>query len=285
MLKITYIAHSSFFIETDRTCLLFDYYTGTIPKVPVGKKLYVFASHRHGDHYSKKIFDLKNEYKDVHYLLSSDIEKIEDDSISYLKDNIVYFDSNIEVSTYLSNNKHVRSVSKKIFDLKNEYKDVHYLLSSDIEKIEDDSISYLKDNIVCFDSNIEVSTYLSNDEGIAFMVKVDGYTLYHAGDLNNWDWIGEDKEWLDWQKNLYHAELEKMKDFDIDVAFIPLDPRLEDNYHEGITDFLKVCHTRYIVPMHCWNKYDVIERFIEEQGHKDQVLSFTQEGEVMDVKI
>lgn len=85
MLKITYIAHSSFFIETDRTCLLFDYYTGTIPKVPVGKKLYVFASHRHGDHYSKKIFDLKNEYKDVHYLLSSDIEKIEDDSISYLR--------------------------------------------------------------------------------------------------------------------------------------------------------------------------------------------------------
>ncbi len=58
------------------------------------------------------------------------------------------------------------------FNLKKEYKDVHYLLSSDIEKIEDDSISYLKDNIVCFDSNIEVSTYLSNDEGIAFMVKV-----------------------------------------------------------------------------------------------------------------
>lgn len=226
MLKITYITHSSFFIETDRTCLLFDYYTGTIPKVPVGKKLYVFASHRHGDHYSKKIFDLKNEYKDVHYLLSSDIEKIEDDSISYLKDNIVYFDS-----------------------------------------------------------NIEVSTYLSNDEGIAFMVQVDGYTLYHAGDLNNWNWAGEDKEWLDWQKNLYHTELEKMKDFDIDVAFIPLEPRLEDNYHEGVTDFLKVCHTRYIVPMHCWNKYDVIERFIEEHGHKDQVLSFTQEGEVMDVKI
>lgn len=41
MLKITYITHSSFFIETDRTCLLFDYYTGTIPKVPEGKKLYV----------------------------------------------------------------------------------------------------------------------------------------------------------------------------------------------------------------------------------------------------
>ena len=159
------------------------------------------------------------------------------------------------------------------------------MLSSDIEKKEDDSISYLKDNIVYFDFNIEVSTYLSNDEGIAFMVQVDGYTLYHAGDLNNWDWVGEDKEWLDWQKNLYHTELEKMKDFDIDVAFIPLDPRLEDNYHEGVTDFLKVCHTRYIVPMHCWNKYDVIERFIEEQGHKDQVLSFTQEGEVMDVKI
>ena len=39
MLKITYITHSSFFLETDRTCLLFDYYTGTIPKVPEGKKM------------------------------------------------------------------------------------------------------------------------------------------------------------------------------------------------------------------------------------------------------
>ena len=69
MLKITYIAHSSFFIETDCTCLLFDYYTGIIPKVPKGKKVYVFASHRHGDHYSKKIFDLNTMMFIIYYLV------------------------------------------------------------------------------------------------------------------------------------------------------------------------------------------------------------------------
>ena len=226
MLKITYITHSSFFIETDHTCLLFDYYTGSIPKVPQGKKLYVFASHRHSDHYSSQIFELKKE--------------------------------NLEI---------------------------RYLLSNDIEKVEDSSVSYLKEDVVWFDDFLEVCTYPSNDEGLAFLVKVDGYTLYHAGDLNNWDWKGEDANWLEWQKKLYHQQLEKMKDENIDVAFIPVDPRLEENYYEGAVDFLKVCHARYIVPMHCWKKYEIIHKLINEHVNSDQVLSFTQEGETMNVEI
>lgn len=226
MLKITYIAHSSFFIETDHTCLLFDYYTGDIPRVPEGKKLYVLASHRHSDHYSNKIFELKDFYPDVHYLLSDDIEKVEDDSISYLKDDIVWFNS-----------------------------------------------------------DLEVCTYKSNDEGIAFLVEVDGYTLYHAGDLNNWDWIGEDPEWLKSQEELYHTQLNKLKDTSIDVAFVPVDPRLEDNYYKGATDFMEACHPHYIVPMHCWNKYDIIHKLIDEHIDEEHVLSFVQPGETMNVEI
>lgn len=226
MLKITYIAHSSFFVETTHTCLLFDYYTGTIPKVPEGKKLYVFASHRHSDHYSKKIFELKDIYPDVRYLLSDDIEKVEGETISYLKDDIVWFDS-----------------------------------------------------------LIEVSTYKSNDEGIAFLVDVDGYTIYHAGDLNNWDWIGEDPKWLESQKNLYHTQLNKLKDTHIDVAFVPVDSRLEENYYKGALDLVEACHPSYIVPMHCWNKYDIIHKLIEDYIDKDQVLSFVEPGETMHVEI
>ena len=70
-MKVTFITHSSYFVELDHCCLLFDYYQGDVPQVD--KPLYVFASHSHGDHFSPAIFQLAQEEKKVHYLLSDDI--------------------------------------------------------------------------------------------------------------------------------------------------------------------------------------------------------------------
>ena len=50
-MKITYIHHSSFMAELEHTALLFDYFEGDIPEIPEDKPLFVFASHRHGDHF------------------------------------------------------------------------------------------------------------------------------------------------------------------------------------------------------------------------------------------
>lgn len=72
-MKVTYIHHSAFLVETDSACLLFDYFQGTLPDIPEDKPLYVFASHRHPDHFSKVIFNLAESHKDIHYILSFDI--------------------------------------------------------------------------------------------------------------------------------------------------------------------------------------------------------------------
>ena len=56
-MKITYIHHSSFMAELDHAVLLFDYFEGNIPETDRAKPLFVFASHRHGDHFSRSIFD------------------------------------------------------------------------------------------------------------------------------------------------------------------------------------------------------------------------------------
>ena len=72
-MKITYIHHSAFLAETEHACLLFDYFKGSLPKLPEGKRLYIFASHRHPDHFSKVIFDIAAENGDTVLLLSSDI--------------------------------------------------------------------------------------------------------------------------------------------------------------------------------------------------------------------
>ena len=56
-MKITYIHHSSFLVEMEQIALLFDYFEGEIPEIRQDQLLIVFASHRHGDHFSPGIFE------------------------------------------------------------------------------------------------------------------------------------------------------------------------------------------------------------------------------------
>jgi len=57
-MEITYIGHSGFMMEWDSCYWLFDYYKGEIPEIKKDKKLFVFASHNHRDHFNPAIFQL-----------------------------------------------------------------------------------------------------------------------------------------------------------------------------------------------------------------------------------
>ena len=74
-MKVTYIHHSSYLVETDSVTMLFDYFQGELPEIPEKKPLYVFASHRHGDHFSEVIFELAKKYENTIFVLSYDIEE------------------------------------------------------------------------------------------------------------------------------------------------------------------------------------------------------------------
>ena len=41
------------------------------------------------------------------------------------------------------------------------------------------------------DHGIQLETLLSNDSGVAFILKTKDGSIYHAGDLNDWYWQGE----------------------------------------------------------------------------------------------
>lgn len=72
-MHIKYLSHSGFFVECERHALLFDYWKGTLPPVPAGKQLFIFASHHHPDHYDPAIFRYGEAVSDTHYLLGCDI--------------------------------------------------------------------------------------------------------------------------------------------------------------------------------------------------------------------
>ncbi|MEA5082619.1 MAG: MBL fold metallo-hydrolase [Lachnospiraceae bacterium] len=74
-MKISYIHHSCFSIELEKSILLFDYYQGTLPNFNPEKAIYVFSSHNHNDHFSFSIFAIMEMYPNVHYIFSKDIKK------------------------------------------------------------------------------------------------------------------------------------------------------------------------------------------------------------------
>ena len=78
-MKLTYIFHSGFVLETEHTILVFDYWldpSGVMEDVLRKQKpIYVFSSHFHEDHFTRDIFDWKRQKPDITYILSKDILK------------------------------------------------------------------------------------------------------------------------------------------------------------------------------------------------------------------
>ena len=190
-MKVTFIEHSGFMVEMEQNVLLFDYYQGEIPSFDGSKTLYVFASHSHADHYDPAIWKLKEQYKDIHYILSDDI-----------KDN-----------------------EGAVVMKAHEKKEV---------------------------AGIEIETLRSNDMGVAFLVKVEGKTIYHAGDLNWWHWNGEPEEDNEYYKKTFQDEMKYLEGKKIDLAFMLLDPRQEDKYCWGMNYFLEHTDSKVVFPMHCF---------------------------------
>lgn len=73
-MKITYIGHSGFAVEYQDVAFIFDYYKGKLPELKKARKVYVFASHNHFDHFTEEIFSWVSDYPEITYILSDDIE-------------------------------------------------------------------------------------------------------------------------------------------------------------------------------------------------------------------
>lgn len=76
-MKVTYIHHSGFLVETDRFCYLFDYDKGRLPEMNTAKPIFVLSSHSHADHYTPEIFPLlkASGMQQIRAVLSDDIEE------------------------------------------------------------------------------------------------------------------------------------------------------------------------------------------------------------------
>ena len=132
-----------------------------------------------------------------------------------------------------------------------------------------------------------IQTLRSNDEGVAFLVSVDGVTVYHGGDLNWWHWNGESKAFHDEIAESYKTEINKIKGIDIDVAFIAVDTRLEDKYIWGLDYFMKQVGAKWVFPMHFWRRYEICQEIQKDslaKRYKEHVKCITKVNELFVLK-
>lgn len=192
-----------------------------------------------------------------------------------------------------SSHAHRDHFTKDIFKLENKCISVQYILSSDIRK---KSSFWKKAERVCFmdpgeTRNIdalEITTFRSTDEGVAFLVKVDGKVIYHAGDLHWWYWPGDPEEENEGRRKEYYLkEIEKLYGEKLDVAFVVLDPRQEYAGGYGMDLFLKNVHSRYVFPMHFWEEYRIIQEYKQKNDRKypaTNIVEITAPGQEFELK-
>lgn len=216
-MKITYIKHSGILVELENDYLLFDYYEGQIPRLEPKKKLTVFVSHAHYDHFNEEIFTLFKEHPNVCFVVSSDVKT-----------------------------------------------------SNHIDLIVEPNVE------VDFNGMI-IKTLKSTDIGVAYVVEIDGMTIYHAGDLNLWHFEDDTLEEHNQMQNKFSREIDKLAKVSIDVAFLPLDPRQGKMAFGGIEEFVEKTNVRWIIPMHTWDKYSIIQEY--NACHEKQLIEVVHENQ------
>ena len=107
-MKITHIYHSGFVIELHDSVLIFDWYSGDLPDFDPEKRVFVFVTHGHADHYSSRIWTLQNKYDHISYILDCcTAPERKGDSILHVQPGRHYQIRNIQVFAIRSNDEGV----------------------------------------------------------------------------------------------------------------------------------------------------------------------------------
>ncbi len=166
-----------------------------------------------------------------------------------------------------SSHHHSDHFNPIIFKWRKDIKDITYILSSDIETERNSNINFMSPHEELRIDNLHIRTLKSNDEGVAFHIKIDNTNIYFAGDLNWWKWDGEPQDWIDGIEKIYFNEMKLLKSLPVDIAFLPIDPRLEDNYALNLDYFTKeVHHESIIFPMHFSDQW-IVNDWLKRDGY------------------
>jgi hypothetical protein len=215
-MRITYIYHSGFAVETESSLLVFDYWkdpAGAIPELLRSPKpMYVFASHFHEDHFCREVLEWKTQKTDITYIFSKDILRrhraAKDEADVWLGTHGHWAD------------KHVCAIAAGSTD-----SGVSWIV-----EVDGHIIYHAGDNNNWYARMLTVEHEDDIDGGIEFPPEIDP--------------MREEKRYL--------GELKEIRRYTdhFDVAVFPIDARIGNGYTRGARQFLERFAIKLLVPMH-----------------------------------
>lgn len=181
-MQIIFIHHSCFLVELDDKVLIFDYFDGD--KVE-------------GMHFTGKL-------------------------PSYEPDTKIYM---------FASHSHKDHYDMDILRLADKYSNIHYVFSKDIrisphflskhgiDPAVRDRVTFVSPDNTYHVDDLDIMTLRSTDAGVAFYVASNGVSLFHAGDLNDWEWDGAGDLINGRVRRAFRHEIKKLSEKPINVAF------------------------------------------------------------------
>ena len=197
-------------------------------------------------------------------------------SVNLKKDKQIYI---------FSSHAHPDHFNPQIFEWQVKMPSIQYILSSDIRPQigihpSANNITFLSPYEEKQVKDIQVKAYNSTDEGVSYLVQHEGVRLFHAGDLNWWYWWNDSPEGIATAEKSFKEEIAKIKGEDIDIAFFPVDPRLEHNYSLGAEYFIQEVRPKILIPMHFGLDDVPIKQFANKmKGSSTKIIELTQSGQ------
>ena len=174
----------------------------------------------------------------------------------YFKGAIPPLDKNKAVYVFVSH-EHKDHYNPEIYNIK--HNNINYIIDSNINN---HGLKVAPHHHYHLDE-LTITTLQSTDEGVAFVVNVEDKYIYHAGDLNWWDWDGEPEDFLRYQETTFKKEIDSICDIQFDLMMIPLDKRLEANASKGMNYILERVTSKYILPMHCFSHHKEMSQLVD----------------------
>lgn len=245
-MQVIFIHHSCFVVEIDERVLIFDYFGG----------------------------DRVNGYQFTGRIPT------------YEKDTPIYV---------FASHHHQDHYDMDVLRMKDYYTNIHFIFSKEIrispnflakhgiDPVIREQVTFVVPKKTYEVGDLKITTYNSTDSGVAFYVEVAGVTVFHAGDLNDWSMEGAGDLINGKTRRAYRHEINKLAGKPINVAFVPMDPRLGEYQKEGIEYFLKTTDAEYVFPMHMWQDYSAIPSYKKQISNRqmaERVIEINRENQV-----
>lgn len=245
-MRLHYIYHSCFALETESAIVIIDYYKDSDielnrPKLVYdtllksSKKLYVLSTHVHHDHFNPTILEWEAIHPDIKYILSSDIKSFNKNS---LKNQKVYF------------------IQKGEF-YQDETIRVEAFGSTDVGS----SFAIKFDNKNIFHAGDLNNWHWKDESSVQEAKAAEQFYLSELKDLSD-------------------------KHSTFDLVMFPVDQRLQTDYYLGAQQFVENIKVHYFAPMHFDEHYQEANAFAPiAEAHGAKFIKLHHTGEYFDINL